>query len=294
MGVASHEPVCVWYLGLCSVPSFEPSCEGRSWLHPQLHLGNNLAKVLFGSVCSWGPLQRSTLPTFWTFSTLKSANLLKMNIWSCHSSVKPVNGFPFPSGQSWKPLSWPINVFMMTQPSPPASFPATRPPLPLLWSSAFELLPSSGFLTLGSCQSLPPTSPTVFLLAPSHFLREVLTDWMPQLYPSAEPLLFLHYLIKNPLRYWPNNQTTQAKKKSFLNKDTNPMITVLFTSVSPGLVQWCSTNITEWMNECFLSSSINFKINLCWDYVIIFLSLPRVLPRGFWLTDWSNLELWSH
>ena len=112
--------------------------------------------------------------------------------------------------------------------------------------------------------------------------------------PAPNPCFFFTTLSKIHLDIDQIIRPHRQKKISFLNKDTNPMITVLFTSVSPGLVQWCSTNITEWMNECFLSSSINFKINLCWDYVIIFLSLPRVLPRGFWLTDWSNLELWSH
>ena len=143
-------------------------------------------------------------------------------IWSCHSSV---HGFPFPLGQSWKPLPWPINVFMMlSQPSPPASLPATLPPLPLFWSSAFEGLPSSGFLNLGSCQSQSfSPGPFPFPQGSSHRLDATVS---PQ--PRTKPLLFLHVLVKNPLGYWPNNQTTQTKKR-FLNKDTNPIITVMYS-----------------------------------------------------------------
>ena len=170
-----------------------------------------------------------------------------MSIWSCHCSVKPVNGFPLPLGQSW-------NLYPDQLKS---SWCCPRPGLQLHFQPLSILVHCSGALPLSSFPALgfwtlTVASLTVFHLAHSRFLREVLIDWMPQSHPSAEALLFLHVLVKSPLGYWPNNQTTQAKK-SFLNKDTNPMITVMsysyqclqgwFSEVQQILLNW----LNEWM-----------------------------------------------
>lgn len=181
---------CGWCSGTLQCPlSFEPCSEGWGWLHPQFtRLAKQTVQDAFWICFLMRLLQRSsnnfpivTLTLFWLFSTLKPANLLKMKIWSCHSSVKPVNGFPFPLGQS---LTWPIRFFMIpAQPSPPASFQATllSPSIvqelclwapSQLWISHSRLFPSLPLILSHPAFHLALSTP--FL----SFLWKVLPDWL--------------------------------------------------------------------------------------------------------------------